>query len=111
MSTVYVVQKQLHFDHQIQEMKPRFDLTPAEEYGNIEYLLSPSAAPFKPDSVIADLVEGLRHFTKDDYLLLVGNPILIGLTAAIASEKSDIIQFLQWSGKDQKYISVKADLS
>lgn len=108
--TVYVVQKQMHLDREKQEYVERFNLEPAKEYGELRYLLSPTAAPFRPDSVLEDLEEGLKDFTDEDFLLLVGNPVLIGLASALAAIKSGTVNFLQWSGKDQKYLCIRAEI-
>lgn len=108
--TVYVVQKQMHLDREKNEYVERFNLETAQEYGDLVYLLSPTAAPFRPDGVLADLRTGLSDFTDEDHLLLIGNPVLIGMAAAIAADRAGTVNFLQWSGKDQKYLSIKADI-
>lgn len=108
MSIVYVIQKQQRFCHEQGMLVDRFDLTTAEQYGKIEYLLSPQASPFKPDRVIDELETQLQDFGPDDFLLLVGNPVLIGLSTAIAADRSPDINFLQWSGTEQRYICVTA---
>lgn len=110
MSKVYIVQKQMRFDHTLQELVERFDTAPAEEFGDVVFLLSPSAAPFNPESIIKELSEKLSMFTPDDYLLLVGNPILIGLASAIAADVAGTVNFLQWSGKEQGYLAVTAEV-
>jgi len=108
--TVYVIQNQMRFDHKEKELVPRFDLTSANEYGEIEFLLSPSAAPFNSEGVHSELSEKLAQFTVDDHLLLVGNPVLIGMASALAADAAGTVNFLQWSGKDQKYIVIRAEI-
>lgn len=108
-SRVFVVQNQHRWNREQQRFEPKFDLTAAEPYGELVYLLSPTAAPFRPDPVIAELREKLCDFGPDDHLLLVGNPVLIGFAVAIAADINDgDISLLQWSGKDQRYIAVEA---
>lgn len=82
----------------------------AEEYGEVEFLLSPNAAPWAPAKIIVELYEKLRGFRGDkDYLLLIGNPILIGLTCAVAARiTGGRARMLQWNGRDMKYIPVEA---
>ena len=109
MSVVYVIQKQQRFDHKRGELVPKFDLDTAREHGELFYLLSPSASPFKTDSVIDELHESLSEFQEGDHLLLVGNPVLIGLATAIAASLAPSLNFLQWSGTQQKYISIRAE--
>lgn len=107
---VYVVQNQHRWDTNKKGFVPKFDLTPAEDYGPLVYLLSPTAAPFNAAPIIEELKEKLSKFTEKDRLLLVGNPVLIGFAVAIASQVSGgNLTLLQWSGKDQRYIEVKAE--
>lgn len=108
---VFVVQNQHRWDAGLQRFVPKFDLTPAEEFGDLVYLLSPTAAPFRPDSVIEELTQKLEEYRPDDYLLLVGNPVLIGISVAIAARASGgSVSMLQWSGKERRYLPVKTSL-
>lgn len=108
---VFVVQQHVRWDKERQELVPKFDLEPAAEYGELEFLLTPNAAPFNSAPIIRELREKLADFCDDDYLLLVGNPCLIGFASAVAADWNDgRVKFLQWSGKDQKYIPVEAEL-
>lgn len=112
MSTVYVVQKQHRFDRNKGELVPKFNLAPAEEYGELSYLLSPTAAPWDADSIIRELYDRLQGFADSDSLLLVGNPVLIGLAVAVAADVNQgFVRCLQWSGKDRRYIAIETDLS
>lgn len=106
--TVFAVQNQMRFDQEKGELVERFpSIHKAERYGKIEFLLSPSASPFSPDLVIGDLHFKLKDFSDADHLLLVGNPVLIGLSVAIAAHyNSGRIRFLQWSGKHFDYTEV-----
>ena len=98
--TVYVPQNPTKLDNATGQFVPRFDLSDAENFGELKYLLSPTAKPFLNDSIIRQLHEGLEDFTSDDFLLLIGNPALIGMVSAIAAQYTGgDIKFLQW-GKD-----------
>lgn len=108
---VFVIQNQHRWDRERQQFVPKFDLAAGEEYGELVYLLSPTAAPFRPQPVIAELREKLADFRSGDHLLLVGNPVLIGFAVALAAQVNNgEVSLLQWSGKDQRYIQVKANL-
>ena len=108
MNRVFVVQNQQRRNRHTGELEPKFDLTPAEDYGELVYLLSPSASPFRPEPIVSELQQKLIHFEQGDYLLLVGNPVLIGLSVAIAADANDgEVSLLQWSGKEQRYIAVR----
>lgn len=107
--TVYVVQDHRRYDRDSGEYVSVHDLSPAEEFGQLKYLLTPTAAPWKPESILLDLWEGLKDYGDLDYLLMVGNPVLCGLATAVAADINDgRIRFLQWNGKDQRYTAVEA---
>lgn len=110
---VYVVQEQMRFDRDSRQMVPRFpSISRATMYGELVYLLSPTAAPFSSESIVKELHFKLKGFTENDHLLLVGNPCLIGWVVSIAAQYNEgRVSLLQWSGKDQNYIPVFADLS
>ncbi len=109
--TVYAVQCQMRKDLVQNKLVPKFDMTSAEKFGKIETLLSPSASPFNTQPIVDELVEKLKSYNDDDYLLLIGNPILIGLVVATAADFNDgRVNLLQWSGTKNQYISVRADL-
>lgn len=109
---VYAVQQQMRFDQVRKELVPRFpSISKAEKWGEIFYLLSPSAHPFNPDLVLGDMHEKLSGFSDDDYLLLIGNPGLIGMSTAIAAYYNQgSVKFLQWSGRHNEYIEVVAKI-
>lgn len=111
MPRVFVVQNPHRHNPNTGALEPRFDLTPAAEYGTLVFLLGPNAKPFTSEPVVADLRVGLSDYTDDDHLLLVGSPVLMGWACAIAADMNDgIVSILQWSGREQRYIPVKADL-
>lgn len=102
MSTVFIVQEHLRRNRTSGELEPAFDLSPAEAFGQFRYLLGSSASPFNPEPLIEQLHEGLESYTNDDYLLLTGNPILIGMSCSIAADYNDgQVNLLQWSGTER----------
>lgn len=110
MKKVYIVQQQLRLNDDLQQLEPKFDFSKAKEYGELVVLLGPNTSPFHAHSLVIELKEKLKHITPNDYLLLTGNPVLIGLVVAIAADYALKVNFLQWSGKDQKYIPITAEI-
>lgn len=109
--TVYIVQDHRKYDKLTGQYVSVFDLSPAEEHGEFCYLLTPTASPFNPASIIPELHAGLRDFGDGDHLLLTGNPVLIGWATAIAADYNEgRVSVLQWSGKDRRYIPVSAQV-
>lgn len=108
MSTVYLVQDTKWVDKDGQ-LKSKFDFSAATQYGELVELLEPGASPFDLAPVIYRLQDRLRNFSRTDYLLLVGSPVLIGLAVAIAANYGDgDVAMLQWSGAKRQYIPARA---
>lgn len=110
MSKVFVVQMPTRYDKDKGTYVDRYDITPAEFYGEIVHLLKPNAAPFNSKGIIEQLHDELKDYSDADWILMIGNPILIAFVGAIAAHHNDgKINALQWSGKDGAYIPVRAE--
>jgi hypothetical protein len=108
---VYVVQKQHRWDEDKQAFVPKFDLSSAEKYGELIYLLTPTAAPFNTMPVVKELHEKLYWFGDEDSLLLIGNPVLIGCAVTVAAKTNNgRVKMLQWSGTERRYIQIQAEM-
>lgn len=106
---VYIVQRQLR-RNDVGQLVPKFELDQAEEFGQLVTLLDNRASPFRLKSVIDKLEVSLRDIQEGDYLLLVGNPALIGLSTAVAFKYVKRLCFLVWSAKEQRYIVSEAEI-
>lgn len=108
--TVYVVQDQKRKNPATGELEDRFDLSPAQEFGPLVFLLGSSASPFSTPAVIAELQLKLQNFSDRDCLLLTGNPALIGLSVAVAADANKgRVRLLQWSGSHSRYLPITAE--
>ena len=109
--TVFVTQELKFRDHD-GRVKPKFDVTPAKQYGAIKFL-----APWAPLQAMATqpVIQAMRSkmagFCDDDYLLPVGNPVIQSMAAAIAASINiGRVKFLLWDRQQQGYLEIHADL-
>lgn len=111
-SKVYVVQNQYYKDKKLDKLVPKFDLTPAEEFGSIIYLLDSMVSMTNPQNIVDELMDRLSGYTSQDYLLLTGNPCFIGWSVAVASHyaKGDL-NLLQWSPRHGTYRAIRSRLA
>lgn len=102
MATVYIVQEM-----------PNHDLAPAMKYGEMKVLLpSYTQIAFSTAPTIRSLRNKLRNFTDEDYLLLAGDPVAIGLACSIAAFfNSGRYTALKWDRRERMYIPVKIDVT
>jgi len=104
---VFVVQRQKKIDVANGALVDKFDVAPAERFGELVYLLGPSAKPWTA-SVIPELREALRGYDGErDWLVLVGSPVLIGYAMTFAAlAGGGKVRVLQWHGRDRDYTPV-----
>ena len=111
MGRVYVVQHHLRYNPESGELEPRYDLRPAEEFGKLTYILDAKTTLQRPEVVVAKMEMILRGFTSEDYLLPIGNPVLIGWAMALAAaHNSGKVAVLVWSNRDQRYTVTRSCL-
>ena len=111
MGYVYVVQHQFKYDRETGTIIPRYDLKPAEKYGELRVILSDRTSVEKAAQVIAKMDLILSNYCDDDYLLLVGHPCLIGWATALAAAHNEgRVRQLIWNGAGQKYAVVESFL-
>jgi len=111
---VFIVQQPTGRDRETGAIKPTMDLSPAREYGEPRFVLREWENPFNDFEATAAevrrVLEG-QDFGPDDWLLLVGNPCLIGLVAAEAVRLTGQLRMLQWNRTDHRYLPVTAQLA
>ena len=53
----------------------------------------------------------LKNFTEDDYLLLTGDPAIIGVACSIVSDiNNGKFNFLKWDRQEKIYYPIKVNL-
>lgn len=112
MPRVFVIQNPHRASEDGGALRATYDLSDARRFGELVYLLSPTAKPFEPnESVIETLRDKLADYETEDHLLLIGNPALIGFATAIAADFNDgVVSLLQWNGTRSGYVSIRARL-
>ena len=110
-SRVFAVQQPTHRLNGV--VQPSMDLTPAEEFGEVVFLLHSAHNPFDDPEETAELVaEALTEegYGPEDYLLMVGSPILISVVAAVAGQLFPSLRLLQWNRGRGAYVPVIVQL-
>ena len=95
--------------------KPKINIIGASNYsssGKFHFLLSEfSQMIFSPGPLIYKLRQGLKNFTSDDYLLLTGDPAIIGVACSIVSDiTGGKFKLLKWDKQERKYYPIEINL-
>jgi len=108
---VFVVNQPMKMDRETGMTVPFLDLSPAEQFGRLIFLLPDGELQGTPEEVIQELKDGLKTFTKDDYLLLAGDPRAIAWASVIAADRVDgDLPMLHWFRSARCYRSVRYPL-
>ena len=106
--SVYVVQEIAG----TREGRPKFNIMGAAQYGNLKFLLDErSQIIFSQGPLIFKLRSALRDFKSTDYLLLTGDPAIIGVTCSIVSEYTNgRFNLLKWDKQERRYYPIEINL-
>jgi len=94
---------------------PKINIMGASSYsssGKFIFLLPEfSQIIFSPGPLVYKLRQGLKSFTKEDYLLLTGDPAIIGVACSIVSDITNgKYNLLKWDKQEKKYYPIEINL-
>ena len=92
--------------------KPNINIMGASEYGQFKFLLPElSQIIFSPGPLVFKLRNGLKNFNAKDYLLLTGDPAIIGVACSIVSDITNgKYNVLKWDKQERRYYPIKINL-
>ena len=91
---------------------PRINIMSASKYGKFNFLLPEfSQIIFSPGPLIFKLRSLLKNYRPTDYLLLTGDPAIIGVACSIASDITNgKYNLLKWDKQESQYYPIKINL-
>ena len=91
---------------------PKINILGASNYGQFKFLLPEfSQMIFSPGPLIFKLRKGLKDFKIGDYLLLTGDPAIIGVACSIVSDITNgKYKVLKWDKQERKYYPIEINL-
>jgi hypothetical protein len=91
---------------------PKINIVGAAEYGKIKFLLPElSQIMWSPGPLIFELRKKLKNYTPDDYLLLVGDPAIIGVACSIVSDITNgKYKLIKWDKQERRYYPIEINL-
>ena len=91
---------------------PKINIIGASKYGEFKFLLPEfSQIIFSPGPLIFKLKKSLKDFTTEDYLLLTGDPAIIGVACSIVSDMTNgKYNLLKWDKQERQYYPIEINL-
>lgn len=101
MATVFIVQE-----------SPGKDFALAHTFGDVQVLLEPGDVTLSSAVTVRKLKAMLKDFSDEDYLLLMGDPVAIGIATTIASNVNNgRVKLLKWSRMHSCYAPISVDFN
>jgi len=94
------------------EGRPKINIMGAQKFGTIKVLLKEdSQMIFSPGPIIFELRRLLKTYRSSDYLLLTGDPAIIGVACSIVSDITNgKYNLLKWDKQERQYYPIKINL-
>ena len=91
---------------------PKINIMGAAKYGVFKFLLPElSQIIFSPGPLVFKLRQGLKKFNQKDYLLLTGDPAIIGVACSIVSDMTNgRYKLLKWDKQERTYYPIEINL-
>tara|TARA_Y100001951_G_scaffold74033_1_gene61001 strand:- start:153 stop:542 length:390 start_codon:yes stop_codon:yes gene_type:complete len=107
-ATVYVIQEIAG----TRDGRPKINIMGAAQFGVFKFLLPElSQIIFSPGPLIYKLRKGLQNYRTKDFLLLTGDPAIIGVACSIVSDMTNgKYQLLKWDKQERKYYPIEINL-
>ena len=92
--------------------RPKINIMGASQYGTFKFLLPElSQIIFSPGPLIIKLRKSLKDYRPADYLLLTGDPAIIGVACSIVSDTTNgKYNLLKWDKQERKYYPIEINL-
>ena len=84
----------------------------AAQFGKFRFLLPElSQMIFSPGPLIFKLREGLKEYRTKDFLLLTGDPAIIGVACSLVSDMTNgKYNLLKWDKQERRYYPIEINL-
>ena len=92
--------------------RPKYNIIGAQKYGKLKVLLKENTQIImSPGPIIFELRRLLKNYTSKDYLLLSGDPSVIGIACSIVSDMNGgKFNLLKWDRQEQMYYPLEINL-
>lgn len=107
----FVPQTPTRYDKTIDARTPTVNFSPAKKFGDIVVCLPAGMSPYLTMPAYRLMEERMRDFSREDFLIAVGDPIVIGMAFCIAAGKTGgKFSMLKWERFSGEYLRVNVEV-
>ena len=103
------------FVYVVQQPAPNINILSASDFGYLVICL-PNTGPesqaiYSTAPFVRKMKKNLQDFRKEDYLLAVGDPVIIGISTAVVSDVTNgQFNMLKWDKREYRYYPLEVDM-
>ena len=92
--------------------RPKYNIIGAQKFGKLKVVLKENTQiVLSPGPIIFELRRLLKDYTSKDYLLLSGDPSVIGIACSVVSDiNNGRFNLLKWDRQEQMYYPLEINL-
>jgi hypothetical protein len=109
-AVVFIPQQPTRFDHEQQMRVPTVRLDPAMEFGDLVAIVPDGLSPIFAAPIVQVCREKLRAMRADDFIVPVGDPVIIAIVCGIALNMHRRINLLRWDRNLKRYGVIEVQL-
>ena len=110
--TVFITQEVRKLSPSGDAYQPQYNFKPALKYGTLKVLVPSGMSLLSPVPLVRELKQKLADYNDDDYLIAIGDPSVIAVASAIASQRNNgKFKVLKWDKELKDYLPVEIDIS
>lgn len=104
MARVFIPQIPSRFDTAAGAWMPTVNIEPAKKFGELHVMLPPEANRLELTTIVGLLKRMMADFGPKDYLVALGDPSVIALSAVMAERAAGRLRLLKWDRMQRDYI-------
>jgi len=113
MPIVYLPAVPMRYDAHNDERIPALDVSGASDFGDMKTLLNLDRPllPSEMPSAINEICTKLKPIQSDDFIVAVGDPVLIAAAVSYGIHKNGVAKMLRWNRISKSYQPIEVRLS
>lgn len=104
MPKVFVPHQALRYDEDLHRRVPVRDISSASQFGELEIILESSQSISVTKGVQSEIKERMADFKDGDYILALGDPVVIAACVMHASKVTARVNMLKWNRDSKAYM-------
>lgn len=104
MPKVFVPHQALRYDEDLHRRIPVRDISRASQFGELVIVLESSKSISVTNNVQSEIKERMAEFKDGDYIMALGDPVVIAACVMHASKVTSRVNMLKWNRDSKAYL-------